>query len=62
MTGEVQSCGDHRVAMSLAAAATISEGPVTVHDVDTVETSFPGFVGCLQDIGVEIACGTGKAA
>lgn len=61
-TGEVQSFGDHRVAMSLAAAATISEGPVTVHDVATVETSFPGFVSCLQDIGVDIACGTGQAA
>ena len=62
MAGEVQSFGDHRVAMSLAAAATISEGPVTVHDVATVETSFPGFVSCLQDIGVDIACVTGEAA
>jgi len=60
-TGEVQSFGDHRVAMSLAAAATIAEGPVTVHDVATVETSFPGFVSCLQGIGVTIQYGTGEA-
>ena len=61
-TGEVQSFGDHRVAMSLAAAATIAEGPVTVHDVASVETSFPGFVSCLQDVGVDIVCKTGEAA
>ena len=62
MTGDVQSFGDHRIAMSLAVAATIAEGPVTVKDVATVETSFPGFVNCLQDIGVEIAYGTGVGA
>lgn len=62
MSGDVQSFGDHRVAMSLAVAATIAEGPVTVNDVATVETSFPGFVSCLQDIGVEIAYGTGAGA
>lgn len=59
--GEVQSFGDHRVAMSLAAAATIAEGPVSVHDVAAVETSFPGFVNCLQDIGVDITCEAGDA-
>lgn len=60
--GEVQSFGDHRVAMSLAVAATIAEGPVSVHDVASVETSFPGFVNCLQDIGIDIACKAGDAA
>lgn len=52
--GEVQSFGDHRVAMSLAVAATVADGPVTVNDVGAVETSFPGFDNCLQDIGVDI--------
>lgn len=56
--GEVQSHGDHRVAMSLAVAATAAEGAVTVHDVAAVETSFPGFDRCLQGIGVDITCRT----
>jgi len=47
--------------MSLAIAATIAGGPVTVHDVSAVETSFPGFVSCLQDIGVDIACHEGES-
>ncbi|MCK5325180.1 MAG: 3-phosphoshikimate 1-carboxyvinyltransferase [Woeseiaceae bacterium] len=61
-SGEVQSYGDHRIAMSLAVAATIADGPVTVHDVAAVDTSFPGFASCLDDIGVDIICrGVGVA-
>jgi 3-phosphoshikimate 1-carboxyvinyltransferase len=60
--GEVQSFGDHRIAMALAVAATVADGPVTVHDVAAVETSFPGFDNCLQGIGVEIACRADDAA
>lgn len=52
--GEVRSFGDHRVAMSLAIAATIANDPVTVHDVAAVETSFPGFDSCLRNLGVDI--------
>lgn len=52
--GEVQSLGDHRIAMSLAVAGTVAEGPVTVHDVAAVETSFPGFEACLASVGASI--------
>ncbi len=52
--GEVQSHGDHRVAMSLAVAATVADDPVTVHDVAAVNTSFPGFTECLGKLGVDI--------
>ncbi|MGI9225280.1 MAG: 3-phosphoshikimate 1-carboxyvinyltransferase [Woeseiaceae bacterium] len=54
--GEVQSFGDHRIAMSLAIAAIVAAGPVTVQDVATVETSFPGFDHCLRSFGVDIEC------
>jgi 3-phosphoshikimate 1-carboxyvinyltransferase len=54
--GEVRSFGDHRVAMSLAVAGTIAAGEVTVRDVATVQTSFPGFDDCLRDSGVNIEC------
>lgn len=55
--GDVRSFGDHRVAMALAVAATVATGPVTVQDVASVETSFPGFDQCLRGIGADIECG-----
>jgi 3-phosphoshikimate 1-carboxyvinyltransferase len=51
--GQVRSFGDHRIAMSLAIAGTVADGPVRIHDVTTVDTSFPGFVGCLKSCGVD---------
>jgi 3-phosphoshikimate 1-carboxyvinyltransferase len=52
--GVVESHGDHRVAMSLAVAATVAGAAVTVHDVAAVDTSFPGFKDCLGKLGVDI--------
>lgn len=52
--GEVDSRGDHRVAMSLAVAATIAADTVRINDVAAVDTSFPGFRTCLAQLGVAI--------
>jgi len=52
--GGVDSFGDHRIAMSFAVAATVAAGPVLVRDVATVDTSFPGFVACLREVGADI--------
>ena len=52
--GVVESCGDHRIAMSFAVAGSVADGPVTVRDVASVETSFPGFEACLSGIGAII--------
>jgi 3-phosphoshikimate 1-carboxyvinyltransferase len=52
--GIVESHGDHRVAMSLAVAATVADSAVTVNDVAAVDTSFPGFTECLGRLGVDI--------
>jgi 3-phosphoshikimate 1-carboxyvinyltransferase len=60
--GTVESRGDHRIAMALAVAATIAEGPVNVRDVDAVDTSFPGFPSCLASLGVGIRVGEDEAA
>jgi len=57
--GEVRSFGDHRVAMSLAVAATIAEGDVRICGVDNVDTSFPGFRDCFSAIGGEISLESG---
>ena len=52
--GIVESFGDHRVAMSLAVAATIADGDVLVRDVDAVDTSFPDFAACMASAGADI--------
>ncbi|MDA2911719.1 hypothetical protein MYX04_12425 [Nitrospiraceae bacterium AH_259_D15_M11_P09] len=39
------SYGDHRVAMSLAIAAVLADGPTRIDDVACIETSFP----CFED-------------
>lgn len=53
--GIVQSCGDHRVAMSLALAGTVASDPVLVEDVAAVETSFPGFPELMTELGADIS-------
>jgi 3-phosphoshikimate 1-carboxyvinyltransferase len=52
--GVVESHHDHRVAMSLAMAATIADDEVIIRDVDNVNTSFPGFCDRLSAIGGQI--------
>lgn len=53
--GVVESFGDHRIAMSLAVAASAASDEVIIRGVDNVETSFPGFVDCVARLGVRIA-------
>lgn len=49
--GEVDSHGDHRVAMSLAVAAQRASGEVGIADCANVGTSFPGFVELARSVG-----------
>jgi len=53
--GKVHSHGDHRIAMSFAIAGSVAEWAVEIEDSDSVATSFPGFVDCLQSLGVNIS-------
>ena len=41
--GRVDSCGDHRIAMSMAIAALRAGSEVAISDTECTETSFPGF-------------------
>jgi len=52
--GDVESFGDHRIAMSLAVAAGSANGPVIVQDTAAVETSFPGFAALMASLGLNI--------
>ena len=45
---EVESFGDHRIAMSCAVLGMFSEGHTVVRDTECVNTSYPGFYEQLQ--------------
>ena len=48
--GNVNSFGDHRIAMSMAVAALAADGPVEIEDTDCIATSFPNFWELLAGI------------
>ncbi len=50
--GEVDSHGDHRIAMSFAMAAQRAAGEVRIGDVANVATSFPGFETLACEAGL----------
>lgn len=54
--GEVDSHGDHRIAMSLAIAGLMADEPVVIHDCDNVATSFPGFEMLANACGFALSC------
>lgn len=53
--GTVDSCGDHRIAMSFAVAGMVSKEAITINDCDNVATSFPGFVELASQAGMNIS-------
>ncbi len=54
---EIDSHGDHRIAMSGVIAGLAADGPVRVLDAANVETSFPSFVETLNSLGAQIETG-----
>jgi 3-phosphoshikimate 1-carboxyvinyltransferase len=52
--GEVDSHGDHRIAMAFAMSALRASGPVTIRDCKNVATSFPDFVPLAACAGLAI--------
>jgi 5-enolpyruvylshikimate-3-phosphate synthase len=52
--GEIDSHGDHRVAMSFSVASLRAAGAIRIRDVANVATSFPGFLGLAQRVGLSI--------
>lgn len=52
--GEVDSFGDHRVAMAFVVAGSRADSPVTVRNCNNVMTSFPGFVELARSLGMQV--------
>ena len=52
--GEVDSQGDHRIAMSFTMAALRAAGDIIINDCANVATSFPNFVSLSRDAGLDM--------
>jgi 3-phosphoshikimate 1-carboxyvinyltransferase len=52
--GEIDSHGDHRVAMAFSIASLRAAKPILIRDVANVATSFPGFVDLARSVGLDI--------
>ena len=52
--GEIDSFGDHRIAMSFAVASLRAAAAIEILDVANVATSFPGFVGLARSVGLDV--------
>ena len=52
---EVETAGDHRIAMAFLVLGLGARAPVTVRDADMIATSFPGFADLMRALGAEIA-------
>jgi 3-phosphoshikimate 1-carboxyvinyltransferase len=53
--GEVDSQGDHRIAMAFSVASLKSSGDIIIKDCANVATSFPNFVELANEVGLQIA-------
>ncbi|OUS04794.1 bifunctional prephenate dehydrogenase/3-phosphoshikimate 1-carboxyvinyltransferase [Gammaproteobacteria bacterium 54_18_T64] len=54
-SGEVDSLGDHRIAMSFAIAGLRANGPILIRHCNNVATSFPGFIELSSSLGLVVS-------
>jgi len=52
--GEVNSHGDHRIAMAFSVASLRASAPIRIHDCANVATSFPNFLGLAGQVGIRV--------
>lgn len=51
---QVDSRGDHRIAMTATVLGLFADGPTVVDDAGCIATSFPRFAGTLRALGAEV--------
>lgn len=51
---QVESRGDHRIAMTAAVLGLVADGTTRIENVDCIATSYPGFHGMLRSLGAEL--------
>jgi 3-phosphoshikimate 1-carboxyvinyltransferase len=47
---EIDSYGDHRIAMAFAIAGLLADSPTTIHDAECADISFPGYFERLGEL------------
>jgi 3-phosphoshikimate 1-carboxyvinyltransferase len=47
---EIQSCGDHRIAMAFSIAALAASGACEIHEAEAASVSYPEFYTTLRNI------------
>ena len=52
--GEIDSFGDHRIAMAALIASACSKSEILVHNTENINTSFPNFVETVNHLGMDI--------
>jgi 3-phosphoshikimate 1-carboxyvinyltransferase len=52
--GEVESHGDHRIAMAFSVASLRASAPIRIRDCANVATSFPGFLELAAKAGIRV--------
>jgi len=53
--GQINSHGDHRIAMAFAMAALRAAGPIDIDDCANVNTSFPRFLDLARQSGLAVS-------
>ena len=53
--GQVESLGDHRIAMAFAVAGLRADGPIDIRDCNNVSTSFPNFLELASSTGMALS-------
>ncbi|WP_296255287.1 MULTISPECIES: bifunctional prephenate dehydrogenase/3-phosphoshikimate 1-carboxyvinyltransferase [unclassified Pseudomonas] len=53
--GEVNSHGDHRIAMAFSIASLRASAPIRIRDCANVATSFPNFLALCSQVGIRVA-------
>ena len=53
-SAEIDSYGDHRIAMASAIGSLRSDNEVRISDCKNVKTSFPNFIDICKSVGIEI--------
>jgi 3-phosphoshikimate 1-carboxyvinyltransferase len=54
VAADVDSKGDHRIAMTAAILALVARGPTRIRDAACIATSYPKFVGTLRALGARV--------
>jgi 3-phosphoshikimate 1-carboxyvinyltransferase len=53
--GEIDSAGDHRIAMAFSVASLRADSAIAIRDTANVATSFPGFVALGRSAGLDLS-------